>query len=63
MDSALNLDLDIKKKRNKEVVGAVFIDIEKPCDVLWKEGLQELQVECLFFFIRQINRQSWKLII
>ena len=40
MDSALTLELHIKKaKANKEGVVAVFLDIEKAYDMLWKEGL------------------------
>ena len=41
MDAVLSLDMDIKKAMaNKEAVVAVFLDIEKAYDMLWKEGLQ-----------------------
>ena len=40
MDSVLALDLDIRKAMaNKEAVVAVFLDIEKAYDMLWKDGL------------------------
>ena len=40
MDSVLCLESDIKKAQAcKEVVVAVFFDIEKAYDMLWKEGL------------------------
>ena len=40
MDSVISLDSDVKKAMvNKEGVAAVFLDIEKACDMLWKEGL------------------------
>lgn len=40
MDSILCLESDIRKAQtNKEVVIAVFFDIEKAYDMLWKEGL------------------------
>ena len=41
MDAVLSLDMDIKKAMaNKEAVVAVFLEIEKAYDMLWKEGLQ-----------------------
>ncbi len=41
MDSALVLDLDIRKARaNKEAVVDVFLNIEKAYDMLWMEGLE-----------------------
>jgi len=40
MDAVTSLDSDIKKAMvNREVLLAVFIDIEKAYDMLWKEGL------------------------
>lgn len=40
MDSVLCLESDIRKAQtNKEVVIAIFFDIEKAYDMLWKEGL------------------------
>ncbi|XP_050975638.1 uridine 5'-monophosphate synthase isoform X1 [Labeo rohita] len=40
MDSVLCLESDIRKAQtNKEVVIAVFFDVEKAYDMLWKEGL------------------------
>lgn len=40
MDSVAVLDQDIKRATiNKEVVVAVFIDIEKAYDSMWREGL------------------------
>ncbi len=40
MDSVINLETDIKKVFiNRETVVAVFFDIEKAYDMLWKEGL------------------------
>lgn len=40
MDSVLTLDLDIKRAMaNKEGLVAIFLDIEKAYDMLWKEGL------------------------
>uniref|UniRef100_A0A671QSF3 Reverse transcriptase domain-containing protein n=1 Tax=Sinocyclocheilus anshuiensis TaxID=1608454 RepID=A0A671QSF3_9TELE len=40
MDSVLCLESDIRKAQtNKEVVVAVFFDVEKAYDMLWKEGL------------------------
>ena len=40
MDSVLSLEADIKKAMiNKEGVVAMFLDIEKAYDMLWKEGL------------------------
>lgn len=40
MDSLLCLESEIRKAQiNKEVVIAVFIDVEKAYDMLWKEGL------------------------
>ena len=40
MDGVVLLDAEIKKAMlNKEVVVAVFLDIEKAYDMLWKEGL------------------------
>lgn len=40
MDSVLMLDLDVRRAlANKEVVAAVFLDIEKAYDILWKDGL------------------------
>ena len=40
MDSILHLESEIRKPQtNKEVVVAVFFDIEKAYDMLWKEGL------------------------
>lgn len=40
MDSVLLLDRDVRKAFfNKEVVVAIFLDIEKAYDMLWKEGL------------------------
>lgn len=40
MDSVLALDCDIKKMlANKEGVVAVFLDVEKAYDMLWKGGL------------------------
>lgn len=40
MDAILKLYLDIKKAlASKEAVVAVFLDIEKAYDSLWKEGL------------------------
>lgn len=40
IDAVFNLDIDVKKAiANKEVVVAVFLDIEKSYDMLWKEGL------------------------
>lgn len=40
MDSVLSLESKIRKAQtNKEIVIAVFFDIEKAYDMLWKEGL------------------------
>ena len=40
MDSVLCLESEIRKAQtNKEIVVAVFFDIEKAYDMLWKEGL------------------------
>lgn len=40
MDSVNNLETDIRKAFiNRETVVAVFFDIEKAYDMLWKEGL------------------------
>lgn len=40
MDAVLGLDRDIKRALvNREVVVAVFLDIERAYDMLWKEGL------------------------
>ncbi len=40
MDSLLCLESDIRKAQtNREVVIAVFFDVEKAYDMLWKEGL------------------------
>lgn len=40
MDAVLGLDRDIKRALvNKEAVVAVFLDIERAYDMLWKEGL------------------------
>lgn len=40
MDSVINLETDIRKAFiNRETVVAVFFDIEKAYDMLWKEGL------------------------
>ncbi|CAJ1057684.1 RNA-directed DNA polymerase from mobile element jockey [Xyrichtys novacula] len=40
MDSVLSLESDIRKAQtNKEIVMAVFFDVEKAYDMLWKEGL------------------------
>ena len=40
MDSVICLDSDIKKAMiNKEALVAIFLDIEKAYDMLWKEGL------------------------
>ena len=40
MESTALLDQDIKRAlNNKEVVVAVFVDIEKTYDSLWREGL------------------------
>ena len=40
MDPVLCLEDDIRKSQvNKEVVAAVFFDVEKAYDMLWREGL------------------------
>lgn len=40
MDSVISLDSDVKRSMvNKEGVVAVFLEIEKAYDMLWKEGL------------------------
>lgn len=40
LDSVLCLESDIRKAQtNKEMVIALFFDVEKPCDMLWREGL------------------------
>ena len=40
MDPVLCLEDDIRKfQMNKEVVAAVFFDVEKAYDMLWREGL------------------------
>lgn len=40
MDAVLCLKNEIRKARaNKDLVNAVFFDVEKAHDVLWKEGL------------------------
>lgn len=40
MDSILCLESEIRKAQtNKEMVIAIFFDIEKAYDMLWKEGL------------------------
>lgn len=40
MDAVLGPDRDIKRALvNKEAVVAVFLDIERAYDMLWKEGL------------------------
>lgn len=40
MDSVLKLVIDMKKAfANKQGVVAIFLDIEKAHDILWKEGL------------------------
>jgi len=40
MDSLISLESDIRKAQtNREVVIAVFFDVEKAYDMIWKEGL------------------------
>lgn len=40
MDAVLDIDIEIKKAiANKEAAVAVFLDIEKAYDMLWREGL------------------------
>ncbi len=40
MDSVINLEDEIRKAQvNKETVGAVFFDVEKAYDMMWREGL------------------------
>lgn len=40
MDAVLCLEDEIRKAQiNKEVVVAMFFDLEKACDMLWREGL------------------------
>lgn len=40
MDNVLCLESEIRKAQsNKEMVIAVFFDVEKAYDMLWKEGL------------------------
>jgi len=40
MDSVLCLESDIRKAQtNKQILIAVFFDVEKAYDMLWKEGL------------------------
>lgn len=40
LDSVLCLESDIRKAQtNKEMTIALFFDVEKPCDMLWREGL------------------------
>ncbi len=40
MDPVINLEDDIRKAQvNKGTVGAVFFDVEKAYDMMWREGL------------------------
>lgn len=63
MDPLLCLEDDIKKaQNNKEIVVAMFVDVEKAYDMPWRKGLliklHQLGIENMFSWLRDFF--MWK---
>lgn len=61
LDSIVRLELDIRKALTNEEAVAVFFDIEKDYDMLWKEGLLiQLEQIGIGYIIGLNNRNKYK---
>lgn len=61
LDSIVRLELDIRKALTNEEAVAVFFDIEKDYDMLWKEGLLiQLEQIGIGYIIGLNNRKKYK---